>query len=99
MIPDNCTRRKSNVLKQNKFKLSTGIHLLFIATSSSRQVLSISVPDEALPGEEVVAEAASGEHVVFTLPKGVAPGTRLQMVPTRQVMQRGHSHDFIEIII
>jgi len=56
-----------------------------------QHVLSISVPDEALPGEEVVAEAASGEHVVFTLPKGVAPGTRLQMVPTRQVMQRGET--------
>jgi len=29
------------------------------------------------------------QQVVFTMPKGVAPGTRLQMIPVGQVMKRG----------
>ena len=52
-------------------------------------VLNVTVPSDGVPGSKITTVASSGDEVVFTLPKGVAPGTRLQMIPMRQVMKRG----------
>lgn len=49
----------------------------------------MNVPADAVAGQKITAIASSGDEVIFTLPKGVSPGTRLQMIPTRQVMKRG----------
>jgi hypothetical protein len=57
-----------------------------------KQVLNVNVPPDATAGQKITAVASSGDEVIFTLPKGVAPGTRLQMIPTRQVMKRGGLH-------
>ena len=47
--------------------------------ASSRTVLNVNVPSDAIAGSRITAIASSGDEVSFTVPKGVVPGAKLQV--------------------